>query len=889
VAKRGTTLHLIHALVLSSVLLSACQGPKKPATLLTTASVSADRTRVDNAPAPSSRVTPNNKPPVPVNSGDNSPTPGVPPVVTTPGVISPNGGTIISPNGAGASGSGGSNGVVPSLNGLVAAPASIISNNGSAIISNNGSAIISNNGSAIISNNGSAIISNNGSAIISNNSGGYHVMNASGAEGFLINAFMYLTDRDERFYFNTGSNLPITATTDANGRYNFDIPNIPGFPIGKDTVVNATVNGNLRFSGYMKPAGTDNVLKLNVASTLVTEYLRGEAYRLGKALSDYDLTQYLNAINQTDTAVTSGDIAAINTVTDQTGASVTVGTFDFRIDHLSDLRNQYVIAISRIAANNTVVKQLSDTWKGLLGTRPAAVTSELGGREAFPVAGQSFATFGFLTDEAGNTPNKDRKLGFNYGVCTSKGGDIFVTGYTQDANSGHVRWIHPDGRVTALWTPTYAIGAPVAVCMENDAPAGQSLDDMMNAAMADYNAGAPLGLQPGTLLVADTKYNTVIRIPIIDQAFGDVPNFIEAFLMTAVAGDSNKDGPGGIAQFYGFLYADHPDNVEPGVQPATDATDAAHSNWRASEEGDRRYVTGDGSHAAGSAVPNAARYARLDQPNDVKVDKYGSIYICDQANHRVRFIPSAAALAVKPIWWGYRDPNVDGQGYVTGFKAVTAPMVANCIYTIAGNPRWVPANTMQQTNSHWFGEYEVSGAAGDTVPADETHLDQPYALALHEEAGDIALYIAELDNNRVRRVAPNGSISTFAGNPPGAQASNGQGDFDYANGSSGDGGPATAAQLSRPRGLAFDAQGRLYINDSDSGRLRVVNTNGTITTVAGRLHGALSNATDNKTDGDALRWCDLYSTEKITVDPAGNLLFMDFQHKRLRKLWRQWE
>jgi hypothetical protein len=853
------------------------------------------RTRVDNAPPPGSKAPPPNQPPVPVATGDGSPQAPPPPVVTQPQPTPTSAGSAGGSSGGGGSNSGAGSTSQAGLSGLVALPAYLVSPNGASIVSNNGSAIISNNGSAIISNNGSAIISNNGSAIISNNSGAYHLFSASGPERSLANAFMYLTDRDERFYFNTGTNLPFTTTTDGNGNYTFPIVNTPGFPLGKDTIVNATVNGNIRFTGYMKPAPAVQTLKLNVASTLVTEFLRGEAYRLGKALSDYDVTKYLTAINQTDTAVTSGDISAIATVNDQAGQPITVGTFDFRIDHLTDLRNQYVIAISRIAAGNTVVKQLSDTWKSLIGTRPAAVTSELGGREAvFPSVGLSFATFGFLVDESLSTPNNQRKLGFNYGVCTSKGGDIFLTGYTQDANTGHVRWIHPDGRVTALWTPTYAIGAPVAICMENDAPQGQTLDGMMTAAIADYQAGSPMGLQPGTLLVADVKYNTIIRIPIIDQAVGDIPNFIEAFRMSAVAGDSNKDGPGGIAQFYPDMYADHPDIVEPGVQPATDGTDANHSNWRASEEGDRKYVTGDGTHPAGSSVPNAARYARLDNPNDVKVDKYGSVYICDQFNHRIRFIPSAAALAVKPIWWGYRDPIVDGQGFVTGFKppAATAPMKAQCIYTIAGNPRWVPANTTQQTTSHWFGEYEITpGVAGDTVPAEETHFDQPYAMALHDENNDIALYVAELDNQRVRRIDPSGSITTFAGNPPGSQVSNGQGDFDYANatGDGNDGGPATAAQLSRPRGLAFDVQGRLYINDSDSGRIRMVDPNGTITTVAGRLHGALSNATDNKTDGDALRWCDLYSTEKITVDPQGNLLLMDFQHKRLRKLWRQWE
>src|SRR5207249_163334 len=94
------------------------------------------------------------------------------------------------------------------------------------------------------------------------------------------------------------------------------------------------------------------------------------------------------------------------------------------------------------------------------------------------------------------------------------------------------------------------------------------------------------------------------------------------------------------------------------------------------------------------------------------------------------------------------------------------------------------------------------------------------------------LYIADTLNNRVRKVDPAGIISTVAGNGT------------YAFG--GDGGPASAASLRRPRGVALNARGTLYIADSDNGVVRSVDTAGTISTVAG---GSPNDGTNYPGDG----------------------------------------
>jgi trimeric autotransporter adhesin len=109
-----------------------------------------------------------------------------------------------------------------------------------------------------------------------------------------------------------------------------------------------------------------------------------------------------------------------------------------------------------------------------------------------------------------------------------------------------------------------------------------------------------------------------------------------------------------------------------------------------------------------------------------------------------------------------------------------------------------------------------AGYSGDGGPATRAQLNGPSGVAL-DRAGN--LYIADTSNNRIRKVSLAGIITTVAGNGT--------------PGYSGDGGPATSAQLSGPEGVAVDAAGNLYVADSTNDRIRKVSPAGVITTVAG--------------------------------------------------------
>src|SRR6266581_2875799 len=115
------------------------------------------------------------------------------------------------------------------------------------------------------------------------------------------------------------------------------------------------------------------------------------------------------------------------------------------------------------------------------------------------------------------------------------------------------------------------------------------------------------------------------------------------------------------------------------------------------------------------------------------------------------------------------------------------------------------------------------GFSGDGGPATGTTLASPSGVAV-DAAGN--LYIADHGHNRIRKVNTDGIITTVAGN----------GTFGF----SGDGGLATSANLWGPTGVAVDAAGNLYIADYGNNRIRRVNTDGIITTVAGNGTAGLS-------------------------------------------------
>jgi len=238
-------------------------------------------------------------------------------------------------------------------------------------------------------------------------------------------------------------------------------------------------------------------------------------------------------------------------------------------------------------------------------------------------------------------------------------------------------------------------------------------------------------------------------------------------------------------------------------------------------------VAGNGAMGyAGDGGPATA--ARLNGPAAIAAAISGDLYIADQNNLRVR--------------------KVDGRSGV--------------ITTVAGGPRLRDLSQGSQSTSGLNFTVTAIPFAGDGGPATTAPLLRPDGLAL-DDAGN--LYVADGVLARVLRVdAVTGVINNFAG----------IGAADY----SGDGGPASAAGLGFPMGLAFDPAGNLLVADRDNNTVRSISTSGTISRVAGNGDPNFTGEGGNPLDAA------LNSPVSMAFTSVGELVIADTGNARLRKI-----
>jgi len=246
-----------------------------------------------------------------------------------------------------------------------------------------------------------------------------------------------------------------------------------------------------------------------------------------------------------------------------------------------------------------------------------------------------------------------------------------------------------------------------------------------------------------------------------------------------------------------------------------------------------------------------AANATLNNPSAVVADKFGTLYVADQQNHRVRKIGSNGVITTyagtgTAGYTGDHGPAAHAQ--LNNPEGLAVDALGNLYVADASNS--VVRKVGTDGTIVTVAGNGTSGFSGDNGPATQAQLTYPWGLAV-DPSGN--LYIADLDNYRVRRVAPNGTITTFAGTgTPGA---------------SGDGGPATAAQMYQPNGVATDSNGNVYI--LAGGRVRLVNPAGTITTIAGG--GSLFYG-----DGTFATSAYLPGAQGISTSPDGRIYLSDW-------------
>ena len=417
-------------------------------------------------------------------------------------------------------------------------------------------------------------------------------------------------------------------------------------------------------------------------------------------------------------------------------------------------------------------------------------------------------------------PATEAEIGELGAVAVDGLGDVYVA----DFQNSLIREIDANGMIATVAGSGGELAAPNGVAIDGDAiviaDSGHNQIDRVEAsgrltviAGTGSNGYAGDGSAATAALLADpfgVAVDAAGAIYVADRS-NDRIRRIAGGLITTVAGTgvlgfSGDGGSATAAQIFdpysvavdaaGTIYIAEFDNRVRAVSPAAVITT----------------VVGNGNFAA-TGDGGAATCANLDNPNGVGVGS-GALYIADTTNQRIRRVDASGVITTIA---GTGMNGFAGDGGAAIDAELSSPI--GVAVDAAGNVYIADGNHVRRVDGGGTITTVAgggSGARGDGGPATAATLEAS-AVAV-DAAGN--LYIADPSDARVRRVDAAGIITTFAG---GGSAGSGVGD----------GGPATAARLSDPDGLAIDSDGSVYIVDVEACRIRRVDAAGIITTIAG--------------------------------------------------------
>ena len=254
-------------------------------------------------------------------------------------------------------------------------------------------------------------------------------------------------------------------------------------------------------------------------------------------------------------------------------------------------------------------------------------------------------------------------------------------------------------------------------------------------------------------------------------------------------------------------------------------------------------------------------------PYGIAVDGGGNLFIADSSNDRIRKVDAATGL-ISTIAGNGNIGSTGDNGPATAASlnnpsSITLDAAGNLYISDTGNNvvRRLDANTGIITTV--AGTMGLHGYAGDHGPANHASLNNPNGIAFDANGN---LYIADTGNHAVRMIsAGSQTIVTVAGSGSGA------------SGLGGDGGPATGALLNAPFSVTPAPAGGFYIADQNNSRIRFVTSSGTISTLIGTVAGFSG-------DGGPASQAQLYEPASVLLDVAGNLYIADAGNNRVRRV-----
>jgi uncharacterized protein (TIGR03437 family) len=486
-------------------------------------------------------------------------------------------------------------------------------------------------------------------------------------------------------------------------------------------------------------------------------------------------------------------------------------------------------------------------------------------------------------------PATSAQFWFLGSLVTDTAGNLFIA----DSGSNRVRKVSSGGTITTVagnGSGSYSGDGGPAVNAQLGEPEGLALDGAGNLFIGDYvnhrirrvdsrgiittvagsgnpgysgDGGPAVGAQLSgpTGVAVDGAGNVFL----VDTFNSRIRKISSGGIITTAAGNgfysySGDGGPATSAQLYG------PSGVA--LDGNGNLFIADSGNNRVRQLSSNGVITGVAGNSPSCAAPfgppagpcggysgdgAVATSAQLNHPGGVAVDSAGNLFIADSGNNRIRKVSLDGILS-----------TVAGTAGV-GSQAVVVDGAGDLFMADGANSRVLkvsPGGTVTTVAGSTACPADDICYSGDGGPAIGAQLSYPIGLAL-DNAGN--LFIADYYESRLRKVSPNGIITTVAG-----------------GGSSGlgDGGPAASAQLNGPSGIAMDRAGNLFI--AESNRIRKLSPAGIITTVAGSGPCSYTNCFSG--DGGPASNAQLDHPSAVAVDSAGNVYVADSGNGAIRLL-----
>jgi len=416
----------------------------------------------------------------------------------------------------------------------------------------------------------------------------------------------------------------------------------------------------------------------------------------------------------------------------------------------------------------------------------------------------------------------------SFNLPTAVAVDSLGNVYVADGLNDTIRKITPGGVVTTLAGTAEVTGSA----------------DGTGAAARFYYPGGVATDSAGNVYVADTQNDTIRKIN-------------SAGVVTTLAGAAGMmnfaDGTGAAARFN---------------KPAGVTTDTAGNVYVADTLNETiRKVTPNGvvtrlagtswAEATGSADGTGAA-ARFYYPEGVVTDSAGNVYVADTLNDTIRKITPTAVVTTLAGRTGVSGSS-DGTGAAALFQSpsgLATDSVGNLYvadYLNATIRKITPGGVVTT----------VAGMAGTTGSADGSgaaaRFYYPFSIAL-DGAGDI--YVADSGNNTIRKITPNGVVTTLAGTAGVKGSADGIG---------------STASFNIPQGVATDRAGNIYVADAGNNTIRKLTPGGAVTTLAGTA-GVAGSA--DGTGAAASFWV----PQGLAIDNAGNIYVADRGNNTIRKV-----